>query len=523
VTAERFVYAHRMIPSFRHVVPALLLLAALPFMAAEESYADKLKGTDQNNPEQVFALAKWCQENNQPSKARQHLFQVIKLDKDHAEARALLGQVKVGERWLSKSQLPGGGTQPTDSAEGKLAAGGKGPAANDAGWDLSVPKDPDPDNNFLTSYITRMSTAAHESHDMEVSISTLLIEENLASGLSRLCAAMSTPGFDDLYGPSNIVQGLLKAGRRADAQRLFGFIAQASQRVTDPDDLQAFCYAAGALKDKRALPRLIELMGSDKPDVVTAAGEAAGAITGLPRDNLTVEKVAAWWGSFHRLDEAQILAVQAKSKDPDTALGAATQLALLGDKSAIDVFITLMKVDDPKIAGKAHVQLTQFLGSDWGFNATDSKENRQKRLDLLQKWWKANKETVKLTIDPRLKKSSLAAASDAAGGNAGNPLALAVKQIGSANPKAALKAESDLIASGTAAVPHLIEGLSSADPITARKCHELLQRVSKKSDIAFNPRDPAETKRKAVAEWTAWASSQKLLPEDAAEEQGAEK
>jgi hypothetical protein len=51
----------------------------------------------------------------------------------------------------------------------------------------------------------------------------------------------------------------------------------------------------------------------------------------------------------------------------------------------------------------------------------------------------------------------------------------------------------------------------------------LLQRVSKKSDIAFNPRDPAETKRKAVAAWTEWANSQKLLPDEAAAEEGAEK
>ena len=511
-----------MLPAFRNVVPALLLLAAVPFMAAEENFAEKLKATDQTNPEQVFALAQWCQENNQPSKARQYLFQVIKLDKDHAEARALLGQVKVGERWVSKSQLKDGGVKEKPAAEEKPFSGGKGPSATEVGWDLTVPKDPTPGNPFLTQYVARMSRVSNESNEMEVSVSTLQTEENLASGLSRLCAALVTPEFTDLYGPSDIVQGLLKTGRRADAQRLFGFIAQASTRVTDADDLQAFCFAAGGLKDKRALPRLIELMGSDKPDVASAAGEAAGAITGLPRDSLTVEKVSGWWGRFHRMDEAQIMAVQAKSKDPDTAIPAATQLALLGDKSAIDVFIAFMKVDDPKVSGKAHGQLTQFLGSDWGFNATDAKENRQKRLDLLTKWWKENKETYKLTVDPRLKKGSVAAAADA-GGKAENPLALAVRQIGSANPKAALRAESDLISGGNLAVPHLICGLSSADPITARKCHELLQRVSKKSDIAFNLRDPAEAKRKAVAAWTDWANSQKLMPTEDAAEEAAEK
>ena len=188
-------------------------------------------------------------------------------------------------------------------------------------------------------------------------------------------------------------------------------------------------------------------------------------------------------------------------------------MAILGDKSAIDVFIGFMKVDDPKIAGKAHGQLTQFLGSDWSFDATDTQENRQKRLDLLTKWWKENRESFKLIVDPRLKKDSVAAVADAhTGAKAEDPLALAICQIGSANPKAALKAESDLINGGNTAVPHLIGGLSSADPITARKCHELLQRVSKKSDIAFNPRDPAEARRKAVAAWVEWATCAKLLP-----------
>ena len=517
-------YGALMIPACRNVVLALFSLAAPPFLAAEESFAEKLQATDQSNPEQVFALAQWCQENNQPSKARQYLFQVIKLDKDHAEARALLGQVKVGERWVSKSQLTQGSVKETPAVEDKPLSGGKGPAAADVGWDLTVPRDPTPGNPFLTKYVERMTQVSNESNEMEVSIATLQIEENLASGLSRLCAALTNPEFTELYGPSDIVQGLLKTGRRADAQRLFGFIAQASTRVTDAEDLQAFCFAAGGLKDKRALPRLIELMSSDKADVAAAAGEAAGAITGLPRDNLTLEKVSGWWGRFYRMDEAQIMAVQAKSKDPGTAIPAATQLALLGDKSAIDVFITFMKVDDPKVSGTAHVQLTQFLGSDWGFNATDSKEDRQQRLDLLTKWWKENRETYKLTIDPRLKKSSVAAAADAeSGSKAEDPLALAIRQIGSANLKAALQAESDVINGGNAAVPHLIDGLSSADPITARKCHELLQRISKKSDILFNPRDPADAKRKAVAAWTAWAHSNKLIPAEGAAEAGAEK
>ena len=497
------------------VIPALLLLAALSLSATEQTYAELVKATDPSNAEQVFALALWCQEHNQPSRARQHLSQVVTLNKNHTGALTLLGQVRDGGRRVPQSQLTDGVAKEA-AGNGKTLVDVTAPAASEVRWNLSIPADPTPDDQFLTDYIARMSRVSNESREMEVSISTLLNEENLASGLSKLCAALASPGFTDLYGPSEIVRGLLKDGRRAQAQRLFGFIALASTRVSDADDLGAFCFAAEGLRDLRALPRLIELMRDDKSEVASAAGAAARAITGLPRAGMTVEKASAWWKRFHGMEEAQILAVQAKSKDPDTAIPAATHLALLGDPSAIDVFIAFMRVDDPKISGKAHGQLTQLLGNDWGFDPTHSTEDRQKRLELLSKWWKENKDSFRLIVDPRAQMDPSRIGD--ADGKVEDRLNLAVQRIGSANAKAALNAESDLISGGNAAVPHLIHGLTSSDPIIARKCQELLQRISDKSDIAYDPRDSAESKRKAVAAWTEWANRQKLMPTgDAAE------
>jgi hypothetical protein len=518
----------RSMTAMRLFAPLLALTLCLSFLGAEETYDQMVKKTDQSNPEAVYALAKWCQDHNLPSKARQHLFQVIKLDKDHAEARNDLGQVKVGERWVAKTQVKDQGKDPAKSGEaGKGGATGaehnapvgKAPCATEVGWDLTVPKDPKPNNTFVNSYIERMSKVGNDSTEMEVSVSTLLTDDNLPTALPRVCAALLKPEFTDLYGPCDLVQGLLKQGRRRDAQLLFGFVATASSRSTDSEDLQAFAFAASAVRDKRAMPRLIELMASDKSEVVDAATEAAAVITGVSRAELTPDRAKTWWAKFWRADELTIMKSQLNSKDPETSIHAATVLCAAQEKKALDVLIEWLKSDDPKVATKAHLQVALVTGRDWAYVPTDSLEQRLQRVEVLTKWWKENRETFKLIVPA---KPEVVAVDDQPAAAAGDPLVDAVRDLGAVDGKVAAKGEAQLIDHGTAAVPALIDGLRSDNPIIARKAHELLQRVSRKSDIAFNPRDPEATKRSAIAAWTAWADSQHLL-KVAKDEEGDDK
>ena len=508
-----------MLHATRCFAPTLLLLLAMPF-AFGETYEEELKKTDQTNVEQVFALAQWCSENNLPSKARQHLFQVIKLDKAHAEARNLLGQVKVGERWVAKNQMK---DDPKAQAAGEKALPvGTAPAAKDVTWNLITVKDPAPSNVFVNSYIERMQTVANDSNEMEVSVSTLTAADNLPTAIPRLCAALQKPTFTDLTGPSGIVQALLKDGRRADAKVLFPYIAVASLRCTDPEDLTAFAFAASQIRDKRAVPRLIELMGNDNKDLASSASEAISLITGLPRDTMSADKATAWWSRFYRSDDTDILRAQLNSKDPETALAAASQLGALQEKKVVDVLIEFLKSDDVKICAKAHQLVTTFTGRDWGYVATDPKDQRIKRVEMLAKWWKENRENYVFAIDPRLVKDSTVV-NDKGSALATDSMVIAVRDLAATDAKLAAKAEGELLNKAGGAVPALITGLESDNPITARKSHELLQRISKKSDIAFSTRDATDKKQKAIAAWKTWAIASKFLTEDQAEGQEDQK
>ena len=484
-------------------------------LTAEDTYDEMVKKTDQSNPEAVYALAKWCQDHNLPSKARQALFQVIKLDKDHAEARNDLGQTKVGDRWISKSQLKDGGAKPANTAGGKPGDTnggsngpiGKAPSAAEVGWDLTLPKDPKPANTFVNSYIERMPKVGNDSNEMEVSVSTLMTDENLPTALPRICAALLKPEFTDLYGPCDMVQALLKQGRRRDAQLLFGFIATASTRSTDSEDLQAFAFAASGVRDKRAMPRLIELMASDKQDVADAATDAAAAITGVSRAELNLDRAKGWWAKYWRSDETSIMKAQLNSKDAETSIHAAGILAAQQDKKALDVLIEWMRSEDTKIANKAFLQVAQFTGRDWAYVPTDPLDARLKRIDVITKWWKENRDSFKLIAEAKPQEVAVQGGTAAAS----DPYVDAVRDLGAVDGKAAAKAETTLSDHGNDAVPALIDGLSSDNPIIARKANELLQRVSKKSDIAFNPRDQEAAKRKAIDAWTAWAKEHHLL------------
>jgi hypothetical protein len=372
----------------RACMPFLLSLGMLS-SAYSETYEAALKRTDLSNPEQVLALAQWCQDNNLPSKARQHLFLILKLDKDHLQARTLLGQVRVGDRWVAKSQVKEELKSPAGKALKPL---GPPPAAKDIAWNLQIVNDPSPTNSFVDNYIERMQTAANDSNAMDESISTLLEENNWPMSLPRLCAALRKPTFTDLSGPSGILQGLRKDGRLRDAKILFPYVVVASARCTDPDDLTTFAYIAGQMRDKRAVPRLIELMNDSHKEVAEAAGEAVSTITALSAKGITVASVNAWWVEFHAIDDIEILRRQLQSKDAETALAAASQLGALQEKKVIEVLIPLLKSEDVKIATKAHQLVTTLTGRDWAYVATDPLDQRLKRVDLLAKWWKENGE-----------------------------------------------------------------------------------------------------------------------------------
>ncbi|RMF71268.1 MAG: hypothetical protein D6744_18240, partial [Planctomycetota bacterium] len=61
---------------------------------------DRRRAATPDEPDALVAFAAWCREHDFKADARKALLRAIELDPDHAEARAALGFVRVGEVWV---------------------------------------------------------------------------------------------------------------------------------------------------------------------------------------------------------------------------------------------------------------------------------------------------------------------------------------------------------------------------------------------------------------------------------------
>lgn len=91
-----------------HGVGAAPLHAARAPIAAQDAKAElekKLAEIDKKDANAVFQVALWAEQNNLKTDSKRLLRDVIKIDPNHAEARALLGYEKFGEKWLTKREI----------------------------------------------------------------------------------------------------------------------------------------------------------------------------------------------------------------------------------------------------------------------------------------------------------------------------------------------------------------------------------------------------------------------------------
>lgn len=65
-----------------------------------EIYKEKAAALAEDDAQGHFQLAQWCREQGLKEEARAELLRVISIDPEHAQARALLGHVKVGDQWV---------------------------------------------------------------------------------------------------------------------------------------------------------------------------------------------------------------------------------------------------------------------------------------------------------------------------------------------------------------------------------------------------------------------------------------
>lgn len=499
------------------MIPRLLptlLLAVLACPAFAESFEEVQAKTDMSNADAVFQLAQWCMENKQPSKGRQLYAQVLKIDKDHEGARNALGQVRVGDRWVARNLAPAAATAPP---EGSAAAGtaprpasGPGPAAKDVPWDLTIPKDPAAgiENTFLDGYVAQMKTSRNDSDAMGNAVATLMMKENWPSALPRICQALLAPDFDDVYGAAEICLQLRREKRFAEAQRLLGFLVRGSEKATDPEDLSYMCLALVGSRERKAVPRLVELLANPSKDVVDAAKEALASITNVPVKSIEAGRMKSWWDANWSVSEEQILAEQLNGSDLAVAVEAAAALCERRDKAIFPVLIRLLRSGDKGVVRRAIQVVKRATGLDWSMDITLPPEEMAKRVERLEKWWK--EEQLRFAW-PGLPAEGTTAASAPAPER--DPDAEQVEQLASTAGTSAQAAEAQLLSRGTAAVRALIGGLSHASPIARRRAHDILRQITKQ-DIPYDPRAEEPQRTAAIDAWKAWAVQQKLMPSD---------
>ncbi len=491
---------------FLRALAAFILTVSFAF--AEDTLDDMVKKTDMSSADAVFSLGQWCNEHSLPTKARQYYNQAIKLDKNHEGARAALGQVRVGERWVAQSQLtpPAGGKKPEGAAAGGVgAAGGSshaGPSAAQITWELKVPRDPQPDNVFITQYIEKLPSLKNESTEMDSAVMTMVRDDNVATAIPRLCAALARPEFNDVYGAASVAAQLIKDGKIETARPLLPFLAKASEHVSDPQDLDMCAFALGAFKDRRAVPRLIELL--DNKDAHDTAEVALGSITALPLP-IPKGKAQEWWDRNHDADPKAVYLEQLKSSDPNAQADAASALLTLREKAMFPTVIKLLRSDDRQVNGKALRIVVKMTGLDFQYLEAKTKEDKEKRVQMIEKWWKDNgphfqfPETAK---DPEPVAQANAPAVDEA-------LAW-IDDLSSIAGNKAQQAEANLQSKGLGAVPALIGGLESSAPVVRRKCNDLLKTITKQ-DFQFDPRAEDADRAKAVGAWRTWAKDKNVM------------
>jgi hypothetical protein len=494
---------------------ALVLSVAMAGLAAEDSddLASMVKKTDMQNVDSVDDLAEWCSAHDLPGKAHQYFLAAIHLDPDNERGRAGLGQIRLGEHWVSASQAKQAGYVPATapSEASPIATGGKGPTADQVDWSgPAVPKDPTPDNPFLDAYIDKLPNIKNDSSDMDNAVATLTSPDNIKSGIPRICAALDKPDYGDLYGACDIVLQQQKAGDFKTVRVIVAHLGPAITHCSDPDDIAAWASVMGIVHDRRAVPRLILLLDNHDDNVRSNADMALAAITRLSSP-VSKDKAQAWWDANHAVDDRTIFMRQMKSSDPEEQLGAIQALYDLHEPAMVPVMLKLLHNDDNHIRMQSVELLQKVTGRDWGLGPEVPKDARETKIGLIEKEYKSDPSHfwIESAADKQAEADQAATPAPAEV----DPCPGWVKQLGSLTGTDADTAESNLIAKGNAAVPALIGGLEDQAPLIRRKANEVLKEITK-HDVGYDSRGAPDARATAVAAWKTWCQGKGMMPVD---------
>lgn len=511
----------------------LLCCPAVIAATVQDEYRARSATIDANDPDAHFQLGSWCKEQGLHTLARKHFNNALKLDPDHLATREELGFIRYRRKWVHQSRVPGSARAPAqvnDGAEqnGTRSAGatsrpsGPAPTADQIEWDLTPPPDPQPDapfGPFLEQIIGEMANASPTTRQMEIAYRTLLKDEYLPSAVARLATAIAEGRIGRLYGPSMVVSVAHQEGpdwKKPIVDRLLPFLAHLSKTAKDPEGLYVFAYVAGAMGDKRVVPRLAELLEHANKDVVFGARFGLQGITLIPADDLTADRARSWWQRHHASSSAEIYGAGLRSGDPAVRLQACQALYDSYDKRIVPVLIDLVLVEDPALYMAAARELKRISGSDWGLIRRQDSEWRRKLHQRLQQWWEQDGPRFRFLaqIEAENQARSGGPAAVVAAPEPVDRLAGWIDQLGAPDSKASARALGSLRSQGPAIAGRLVaEGLVHGNPVVQEKVRNLLREWSGENH-GFDPYLGSEADRIAARErWAAWAAQQAAAPE----------
>jgi len=341
----------------------LLLLCFLAGLAWGESYEDRLAQTDIDDPDQRYELAMWCKQRKMHRTAHKHFKAVLDTNPDHVPTRREMGYIRIEDEWVHLSRVPANmrpGNRAEDGTDAESGDGGgeiplstgPGPKASDIEWDLTLPREPEGLQRYAT-HVDRYISKLERESTMWDAIATLMLPEHREVAAYRLAHRTREGSSGLTYGIAMFMIELRRKGGPRGVQMaedLVPFLVASARNESNPDALYAFCTTVGQYGEKKAVPRLIQLLDHPNEDVVDGARTAIQAITFLAYDEIDADSAQAWWDRYHAASDALIYGQALEDDNPEARLNACKRLYQSQDKRIVPVLADLVADENVNLA-----------------------------------------------------------------------------------------------------------------------------------------------------------------------------
>ncbi len=489
-----------------------------------ESLNQRLAMTDMTDAESVWELALWCEEQRKAYMYRKYLQKVIDINPDHEPARLALGYIWYKDEWTHKSRVPRHVLAAQEKAEQEAEARrnpgpdetrratGPAPTVDQIEWDLSIPPDPNPgDAPWVNEQINAMNRSGNYSDAMEQAYRTLLMDRYFPVAMHHLAKALLRDDFRDLYGVSMMISELQRArdqARLEQMKKLIPHMVKASSRVTDGEDLWAFASVVAISGERKAVPRLIEILETGGEDAREGAQAALSNITLMAEDSITPAAARDWWKKYHNASDSVVYGDAVRSNDLNKVLTACEKLVPHGWKLAIPNLIRVIEEGNTRHLLMADALLEQLTDSSW-VEMDMSDAVREKKIEHLKNWWKDNKDSFVPPVIVKMRNAAIASSGGQSGPSKQQLVVERINKLASIEKLEVSSAANYIIKQDTDAIAPLItNGLNHSSGIVREESVKLLRQITGQH-FAFSGLTGSEADRDAARnKWVEWATAE---------------